>query len=284
MADPAQFEAHRERLRAIAARMVGEADVDDVMQEAAVRWMRAEPPDNAAALSTTIVTRLCLDLLRAAPRRRERPLTEHLPSLADPQADAPTTIALAESLGHAFRALLQQLTPVERAVFVLREVFSYDYADVARIVERSEANCRQILRRARAHLRASRPRFEVTERAHRRLADGFFAAVAAGDVRALEELLGDDAVLTTDAGAARVAGLRATGRPVVGRAEVIRFATAVVRALGGSVERERCELLGRPAVLVRVQGVVRGAVLLDVGARVRGVHVVTDPGALALLR
>ncbi|MEO5951156.1 MAG: RNA polymerase sigma-70 factor [Chloroflexia bacterium] len=226
------FNSHRPLLFSIAYRMLGSAaDAEDILQEAYLRWERASAEDvrSPQAYLTTIVTRLSIDQLRKEKSRREtyvgpwlpEPLmTSYTPNLA-------ANIELAESLSMAFLLLLETLAPVERAVFLLREVFSYEYDEIAHIVGKSESNCRQIVRRAQAHLRDRRPRFPVSREHQEKMMTSFLTACANGDMGALVNLLTTDIVFISDGGGKAQAALN----PIYGPDKVIRFLLAVVRKL-----------------------------------------------------
>ena len=215
------FEAARPRLQRLAYRMLGSvAEAEDAVQDAWLRWRRVDPAqiDNPAAWLVSATTRLCIDRLRAARARREAYVGPWLP---DPLIEdiAIDPVERAEDVSVAFLLALERLSPLERAVFLLHDVFDADYAAVARTLKRSEAACRQLAARARAHVREARPRFDVTQEAAARLAGAFMDAAQRGDFAALSELLAEDAVLISDGGGKRKAALR----PMVGREDVIEL-------------------------------------------------------------
>ncbi len=163
------FNEYRNLLFSIAYRMVGSvADAEDVLQDAFIRWQQASRDEirSPRALLVTIVSRLCINHLQAARVRREAYVGQWLPEpvVTDPDSDPANALWTDESLSMAFLVLLERLGPVERAVFLLREVFDYDYGEIAEALGRTEANCRQILRRAKEHVRAARPRFSASAR------------------------------------------------------------------------------------------------------------------------
>jgi RNA polymerase sigma-70 factor (ECF subfamily) len=197
------------------------AEAEDVAQDAWLRWRRAqegggEPIADPTAWLVRVTTRLCLDRLRAERAAREAYRGPWLPEpLVEDMADDP--LERAEDVSVAFLLALQRLSPLERAVFLLRDVFDEDYAAVAAALGRSEAACRQLAGRARAHVRAARPRFEIPQDHLVRLAAAFANAARDGDTAALTEMLAEDAVLISDGGGKRPAALR----PIVGRDDVI---------------------------------------------------------------
>ena len=188
----------------VAYRMLGSvSEAEDVAQEALLRLTRHEGPiDEPAAWMTTVATRLSINVLKSARARRESYVGPWLPEplVEDPAPGPASRAELADSLSMALLVLLERLTPVERAAYLLREVFGYEYAEIADVIERTEVNSRQLVTRARKHLEASRPRFDADEAARDALLERFLAAAEDGDLEALEELLAKDAVLYADSG------------------------------------------------------------------------------------
>lgn len=220
------FEAERPRLRAIAYRIVGNPDdADDVVQEAWLRFSRAgtEEIDNPAAWLTTVASRLAIDSLRASSRRRE---TYVGPWLPDPIESEPAvelgpddTLLLAESLTLGFMSVLERVSPLERAVFILHDVFAYPLGEVATIIERKPAATRQLAKRARDNIEAGRPRFAPEPADIEALTELMLGAALNGDVETLESFLAEDIVHISDGGP----NTRAARAPVVGRSRVGRF-------------------------------------------------------------
>src|SRR5919205_2223173 len=213
-----ELEALRRHGFGVAYRMLGSvSEAEDVAQEALLRLTRQQGPIvEPAAWITTVATRLSINVLKSARARREAYVGPWLPEpLLDDRAPDPASRAeLADTLSLALLVLLERLTPVERAAYLLREVFAYEYADVARIVESTEVNARQLVTRARKHIEASRPRFDADEAARDALLERFLAAAEEGDLQALEEVLAKDAVLYADSGGKA----RAPREPLVGAA------------------------------------------------------------------
>jgi RNA polymerase sigma-70 factor (ECF subfamily) len=265
----------------VAYRMLGSvADAEDVVQEALLRLARQEPaPAEPAAWLTTVTTRLAIDHLRLARVRRE---TYVGPWLPDPLVDdATATVERAESLSQAFLVLLERLTPVERAAFLLRDVFEYDYAAIADIVGKSEANARQLVTRARRRIADGRPRFDA-DAAHRQaLLERFLAAAEEGDLRGLESLLADDAVLYSDGGG-KVSAAR---RPIHGADRIARFMAGVarLRRKRGPYAAELVRVNGQPGRVARgPDGTVWDVLSVDVaGGRIVAVRIVRNPEKLA---
>jgi RNA polymerase sigma-70 factor, ECF subfamily len=237
----------------VAYRMLGSvSEAEDVTQEALLRLTRQEEPiREPAAWVTTVVTRLSINVLRSARARRESYVGPWLPEplLEDPSPGPASRAELADSLSLAFLVLLERLTPVERAAYLLREAFGYPYADIADIIEQSETNSRQLVSRARRHLEADRPRFDADEAAREALLERFLAAAEDGDLAALEELLARDAVLYADSGGKA----RAPQEPLVGATLIARFMAVVGRARlpSGDFETRRVRVNGQPGRVLR---------------------------------
>jgi RNA polymerase sigma-70 factor (ECF subfamily) len=216
----------RPLLFSIAYRMLGSvAEAEDVVQDAYLRFHRALGEGTAVespkAYLAAVTTRLAIDQLRARKTRREAYVGPWLPEplVAGTEADVAEHAEMAESLSMAFLVLLESLSPVERAVFLLREVFEYGYEEIAQIVDKSEANCRQIFARARRHIETSKPRFEPSDSERDELARRFFTACEQGDMDGLLELLAADAVMVGDGGGKA----QALPAPMSGRERVARF-------------------------------------------------------------
>jgi RNA polymerase sigma-70 factor, ECF subfamily len=245
-----ELEALRRHGFGVAYRMLGSvSEAEDVAQEALLRLTRQEGPiDEPAAWMTTVVTRLSINVLRSARARRESYVGPWLPEplLEDPAPGPASRAELADSLSLALLVLLERLTPVERAAYLLREVFGYEYAEIGRIIERTEVNSRQLVTRARKHLEASRPRFDADEAARDALLERFLAAAEEGDLEALEELLAKDAVLYADGGGKAMA----PQEPLFGAALIARFMAAVAQGRP-ELESRRVRVNGQPGRLVR---------------------------------
>ncbi len=277
--DASTFEAHRRRCFAIAYRMLGSvAEADDVVQEAWLRWRRADGVREPAAWLTTTVTRLCLDHLGSARVRREQYVGPWLPELVDSTQDP---LLAREDVSVAFLLLLERLSPAERAVFVLRKVFDLDHEEIARAMGKSESAVRQLASRAQAHVDAARPRFAPSKEDHARLLFGFLAAVQAGDVDAVASLLTDDVRAISDGG-----GKAKAARNVVeGRREVARLFVGIARKEAERALRpELRELNGWPALVVHDGGRVASVLTIETdGTSIFTLHVLVNPDKLATL-
>jgi RNA polymerase sigma-70 factor (ECF subfamily) len=250
MADD-QLEALRRHGFGVAYRMLGSvSEAEDVAQEALLRLTRQEQTiDEPAAWITTVATRLSINVLTSARARREAYVGPWLPDplLEDPAPGPASQAEVADSLSFALLVLLERLNPVERAAYLLREVFGYDYEQIARIIDRTEVNSRQLVTRARKHIEASRPRFDADEAARDALLERFLAAAQEGDLAALEELLAEDAVLYADGGGKAMAA----PEPLVGPALIARFMAAVAHATAGEVESRPVRVNGQPGRIMR---------------------------------
>jgi len=254
------YERLRPLLFSIAYRMLGSVtEAEDIVQDAFVRYQAAVTdhgePDSPKAYLSTIVTRLCIDHLHSARVRRESYVGEWLPEplltgpepLVRPAADPAAHAEQADSLSMAFLLVLERLTPLERAVFLLHDVFGYDYDETAKIVSRTPASCRQLAHRARQHVEADRPRFDVTAEQKNQLATRFFEAVEQGDLDGLVSMLSADVEVHGDGAGAGVSWRK----PIVGREHVARLLGALAKqlhAVQGSFQR--AEVNGQPGALV----------------------------------
>lgn len=219
------FETYRPLLFSIAYRMLGTVmEAEDMVQETYMRYQAVVPEQvqSPKAFLSTVVTRLCLDQLKSARIQREAYIGPWLPEPVLTEAALPEPakeIEAHETISMAFLVLLESLTPVERAVFLLREVFDYDYDEIAQIVAKEEAACRQLFSRAKKHIRENRPRFKSTPDEHIRLMGEFMHAVGVGDLEGLKQLLSDQVTLWSDGGGK----VQAARKPLHGREMVAKF-------------------------------------------------------------
>jgi len=266
--DTAEFEAVRPRLFGIAYRMLGSvAEAEDIVQEAWLRWQKYDRATvlEPSAFLTTVTTRLAINEAKSAHARRETYVGPWLPEPVDTSADPALGAERGEALELAVLVLLERLSPVERAAYVLREAFDYPYAQIATMLEITEANARQHVSRARRHLAEGR-REPVGRDEQRRLLDAFLVAARVGDFDALEELLTADAVSYSDGGGL----VRAARIPVAGATRVAKFVTAFAATFWVGVEVQPMEANGGPAYLVLRDGVP--LVLLSVAATAEGIE------------
>jgi RNA polymerase sigma-70 factor (ECF subfamily) len=279
------FDRHRRLLFGVAYRMLGSvADAEDTVQDAWLRWSAAdrEDVDDPKAYLVRIVSRLALDRLGAARSRRETYVGPWLPEplLTDDSPGPGEAAELGEQVSLALLVVLETLSPLERAVFVLREVFGMTVAEVAGVVDRSEAAVRQVAHRAREHVRARQPRFDPDPRTQREVTERFFDAVAGGDLDRLMAVLSPDVVLVSDGGGRA----QAARRPIEGVDKVARFLVGIAAkgfAIPG-LEVRFAAINGRPGFAAWVDGQPFMALAPVVGeGRVEQVLVMVNPDKLA---
>lgn len=271
------FETHRPSMIAIAYRMLGSAaEAEDIVQEAWLRWQAAtrEGVRSDRAFLSTVVTRLCLDRLKSARASREQYVGPWLPEPV--RTDTPVD---PESISLAFLVLLESLSPVERAVYLLHEVFGYSHSEVAEMVDKEEATCRQLLHRARTHIQARRPRFAPSKEAHERLVTGFMSACLSGDLEGLKRLLAQDVTSWADGGG-KVRG--ASRNPVRGAESVARLFIGLMKKAPAGVTPELTEVNGWPAVVLSLDGTVFDVMSFETdGERIHAIRSVLNPEKLA---
>lgn len=281
------FDQHRGLLFSIAYRMLGSAaDAEDMLQEAFIRWQQAPDTDieSPRAFLVTIVSRLCINHLQSARVRREEYFGEWLPEPLVTGPMNPGTLEMPRidgSLSMAFLVLLERLSPMERAVFLLREVFDYEYDEVARILNTSEANCRQILRRARQHVADLRPRFDASLEEREKLLQTFLHATQSGNLDTMVAMLSSQVVLHSDGGG------KASALP-----KPVRGAHNVARAILGGLDKlvpknlvRRMALVnGQPGVVSYLDGRPYSVFTIEVAdGLIQSFFIVTNPEKLARL-
>ena len=277
-----EFEQLRPLLFSIAYRIVGSAsEAEDAVQDT---WLRYESsptqPTSAKAFLSAVVTRVSIDVLRSARVRREKYVGQWFPEplLTDPYEDPERSAQLADSLSMAALLLLERLSPLERAVFVLREVFGFSFPEIASAVGRSEAACRQLAVRARRHMDAGRPRFEADRKEREELAERFFDAFREGDVDGLRELLAADVQWIGDGG-----GKAPQWKPIIGAENVARVLAAILPPfvqIGGVVEPHQVN--GQPGAILRDRdGKVINTWALDIlDGQIQTIRAVVNPDKL----
>lgn len=281
-----EFTQYRRLLFSIAYRMLGAAtDAEDMVQETYLRWRRAHDegaPTVAAPKGwlTTTITRLCIDQLRSARVRREAYVGPWLPEpILTTGADDPAEgAALADTLSLAFLTVLERLNPVERAVFLLHDVFGYDFAEIAPIVGKSAPNCRQLARRAREHVAANRPRFAPDPAERERLTGEFMRACTVGDLPGLIATLANEITLWSDGGGK----VQAARKPVHGAEKVAAFLLKLVEF--GSTQGATYHptaINGQPGIVALLAGEPYSVVTLDIAdGRIAGIAIVVNPEKL----
>jgi len=286
------FAPHRAFLVRLAYRMLGSvAEAEDVAQDAFVRWHGAERAGvvEPRAFLTRIATRLCLDRLKAARTQREHYVGTWLPEpwieqaveaggTSGPAGDAAGALELAEDVSVALLVTLERLSPLERAAFLLHDVFDVGYGELADVLERSEAACRQLVTRGRAHVQDERPRFTATPDATARLTGAFHAALLAGDLAGLARLLADDAVLYSDGGGKRSAALN----PIVGKDKILRLLAGLARQgkLSEATQVERVAINGGPGFVLRLGDDVETLAFAASGDHIAALYDVRNPDKL----
>ena len=280
------FETYRRYLFSLAYRMLGSAmDAEDMVQETYLH-SQATPPQTIHSLQaylTTILTHLCLDQLQLAYRKREvyvgpwlpEPiLTEETPDEADPEK----RVELEESISLAFLVLLERLQPFERAVFLLHEVFAYEFAEIASMLEKSEAACRRSFSRAKQHLIDQRPRFKPAPETHRQLLTSFHEAVESGDMTTLTHMLAEKVILWTDGGGRT---RNAARRPMHGREAVARMCLAAKRIWPQNVRFELREVNSQAALIGRVDGQAWSCLSIEVEqGQIQVIRIMVNPDKL----
>ncbi|WP_410592398.1 RNA polymerase sigma-70 factor [Amycolatopsis sp. lyj-23] len=284
------FESARARLEAIAYRLLGSAsDAEDAVQDTFLRWQSAdrERIGTPEAWLTKVLTNLCLNRLTSARARRETYVGQWLPEpvLAGDRMLGPSdTVEQRESVSIAMLTLMERLSAKERAVYVLREAFGYAHAEIAEVLDLTEANCQQIHRRAKQHLAADRRRVEVDAAAARKIVEEFLAAALSGRTESLVKLLTDDVVSVGDGGGV----LFSLPRPVTGVVRVARFLRGLFEPseakwamIGGRPVLHAAVVNGGPALVLVVDGRVAGIVTLDVTTEgIAAVHAQVNPAKL----
>ncbi len=278
------FEQHRPLLFSIAYRMLGSVmEAEDAVQETYLRYL-ATDTDNVQspkAFLSTITTRLCLDQLKSARVKREEYFGHWLPEPIM-TTDAPDELlARHESISMAFLLLLETLSPVERAVFLLREVFDYNYGTIAQIVGKSEANCRQLHSRAKKHVQSGHPRFVPSPQEQQQLVARLFSAMQLDDSDAFAMLLAEDIELHSDGGGKAAAATQ----PLHGRQTVMRFFFGLYHKRPPNSTVALTEVNGAPAWVVRVDGKLDNVISFEIsGKHISAIHIVRNPEKLQHLQ
>jgi RNA polymerase sigma-70 factor (ECF subfamily) len=280
------FLSHREYLLGVGYRMLGTvAEAEDIVQDAYLRWQAvpADSVDNPGAFLTTMVVRLAMDQLKSARVRRENYVGEWLPEpvLADPLGDGEAAAELADSLSMAFLVLLESLSPLERAAFLLHDVFGYGYPEVAGMLDRSPAACRQLVARGRGHVSDRKVRFDADRKAGQETAAAFLLACGTGDLAALFGLLAEDVVVVSDGGGKVRAGLR----PVLGRDKAARFLLGIAAKVPAGGEAIEHLVNGQPGLLLSADGIVQWVIGLDIrDGLISAVRLVANPDKLGAVQ
>jgi RNA polymerase sigma-70 factor (ECF subfamily) len=285
------FQANRAALFGVAYRMLGSAsDAEDVLQDAWLRFSSAHPGDirSPKAYLTTIVTRLCLDRLKSARTAREEYVGPWLPEpvVTDDRLAPERSLAQAESVSLAFMILLETLSPEERAVFLLREVFDYEYDEIAAMLQTTSGNCRQLFHRAKARIAERKPRFRAALEEKRPLVERFVRAFREGSEEELTSVLAADVGLWSDGGGK----VLAARRPIFGRDHVIKLLLGIRRTAPAagvpldSIALDIAEVNGEHALLLRVDGRLDGVYVMTVeDDAIAAIRVVRNPDKLTYI-
>jgi RNA polymerase sigma-70 factor, ECF subfamily len=284
--DLSVFEAHRAMLVSHAYRMLGDLErARDMVQDAWLRWHgRSVDVENPKAYLVKLVTRLCLNELDSARTRREESRGDRLPEPIDLEDAGLARVDMLDQVSMAFLVVLQRLTPAERAVFLLREIFEFEFAQIAALVRKTEPACRKLLERARQSVASERRFFAASAQEHRELLVAFIQAATEGNVEALAGMLADDAVMVTDGGpeGREVGGIRNLRAPLQGARKIAAF--VALTATSVELQKELRELNGRPALVFTHQGAPFAALLLAVeDERIHRVFFHADPRCLGRL-
>ena len=279
----ATFEEHRPMLGRLAYRMLGSLpDADDVVQDAYLRW---SSEDRAAVQSPraylcSIVTRLCIDRRQSIEERKKSYIGPWLPDpvVESGEADPAGRLETAESVSMALLLVLESLSPVERAAYLLRRIFDYGYGEIAEILGRTEVNCRQIVSRAEERIHQRRPRFEARPEEAERLTSAFLAACSGGEMQDLLDVLAPDAVLYSDGGGKATAALA----PIVGADRIARMFLGILKKAPAGLEIRHVRVNGQAGLLLMIDGQVIQVMTFDVvDGRIAACYVVRNPDKLA---
>jgi len=274
------FAQHRGLLTGVAYRVLSSvSDAEDAVQDAWLRWSKVDHAGikDPRAYLVRVTTRVALDRLRRRKAQREDYYGEWLPEPMLTGLDVAAQVELTESISTALLVILETLSPLERAVFVLRETFTFSYAEIAEMLDRSEPAVRQLARRARSHVSERRPRFEPDAQAKEEITDRFFAATMDGDLAGLMAVLAPDVTVMSDSGGKA----RAPLRPVIGPDNVARFFVAIAQRLLPDQQARVVELNGSPGLVVTAGGVAiaAGTLAIEEGV-VRYIYLVVNPEKL----
>lgn len=276
------FEGLRPDLERLAYRMLGSrSDADDILQEAFLRWSNVDLQnvDSPKAYLSSIVTRLCIDRRRAIDARKESYIGPWLPEpiVESSHASPDHRLETAESVSMALLVLLESLSPVERAAYLLRRVFDYDYRELGRILGQSEANCRQVVSRAEKHITERRPRFETSPEQAEQITETFLQSCVSGDYAALTRLLANDAVTYSDGGGKALAALA----PIHGPDKIARFLLGIAKKQPDGSEVRRVTVNGQPGIMAIHDGIVQYVLTLDiVEGQIANCFIIRNPDKL----
>lgn len=282
------FEQQRPHLFRLAYGMLGRiAPAEDAVQEAFLRWQKQDVDQikSPRAFLSTIVSRICLDEIKSARNRKEQYIGPNLPEpiLMSEGKTPEEKMELAESLSMALLVLLDRLTPVQRAVFILREIFDYNYATIAEIIGKSESNCRKIAQRARGQVRENKPSFEKNTTARHKLVTTFMDAVQDGDLSEIERMLAEEAILYSDGGGK----VTAARKPIYGSGKIAKFLVGIQKLASEDAEWrfEFKGVNGEPGMLIWFEGRVYNVWSFHLeNDKIQSIYVVLNPDKLTHLK
>jgi RNA polymerase sigma-70 factor (ECF subfamily) len=278
------FDDHRDLLISVAYRVLGSVtDAEDTVQEAWLRWSKVDPAEVSTprAFLVRVTIRLAIDRLRRAKARRESYVGPWLPEPVLTGYDVAEDVALAESVSMAMLVVLETLSPLERAVFVLREAFGMPYADISKILDRNEPALRQLAHRAREHVRERSPRFDTDQTTRRRVTERFLEATSSGELDTLMEILAPGVTLVGDGGGRA----RAPLRPIYGADKVARFLIAISSEPLPDGHLRVAQVNGGPGIVATLEGRPVATVVLNVAEDViQTIHLVANPDKLIGIR
>jgi RNA polymerase sigma-70 factor, ECF subfamily len=281
------FEAHRGSLMGLAYRMLGSrAEAEDVVQDAYLRWHAVDRSAIAQPRRYlgTVVTRLCLDRMKSAEKRRELYVGQWLPEpVVDEAFEDGSAGDLAHDISVALMLVLERLSPLERASFLLHDVFGLDFAEVGRALDRDEAACRQLAARARTHIQAGRPRFSASREEGYRLAAAFRKAAASGDTQTLTQILAEDAILYSDGGGKRAAAFN----PIYGADKILRLLAGIARKSAplATIQARAAAINGMAGFVIREDDGSIGTMAFEHrDGRIVAIHLTRNPDKLQHVR
>ena len=276
------FEQHRPELFRLAYGMLGRvAPAEDAVQEAFLRWQKQDVKQILSPMAwlSKVVSRICLDEIRSARNRKEQYIGTNLPEpLFAGKGDSPDkALELAESLSMALLVVMDRLTPVQRAVFLLREVFDYDYAAISSVIDKSEPACRKIAQRARDLVRENKPEFDKNTNGQNQLVQRFVEAVKERDMKEIERLLAEEAIIYSDGGGK----VTAARKPIQGAEKIAKFLTGIQKGVPPNYQIEYREVNGETGIVFRIEERLHSVWSFHIeSGKIKGIYVVLNPDKL----
>jgi RNA polymerase sigma-70 factor (ECF subfamily) len=278
-----EFEKYRKLLFSIAYRMLGSVmEAEDMVQETYYKWEKVSGKDlnSPKSFLTTIITNLCIDQLRSAKKKKETYVGTWLPEpiISDKNEDnVEDIVEISDSLSTAFLILLESLTPIERAVYLLHDIFGYEFNDISKFLNKKEDNCRQIAKRARGRIKGKERRFNASNKEIEKIFNSFVEASAKGNIETLMSLLEDDIVLYSDSGGK----IRAARKPIFGKMNVARFIVGIHTKFGTDRKYVKCFINGLPGLKVYMDNKLFGTLSFHYdGNKIKNIFVILNPEKL----